>query len=358
MSATRGRDRSIDAMKGLLVFGMVYAHVLQFFSPMGLYPVSQAVSDVVNLITFSGFVFCFGYTNQLAYYSKPFGRAYRNMLLSALKTLVAFYISGAAFRVFIGGAFPDGETLRPILLLEDIPGWSEFLVSFSLISLIGVALFPALRRLAERPALLWTVCALLLLATYIPYESVRSTQLGLLIGTTAFPSFPVLQYFPYYLAGMAFAKGGVRWGWPYAIGAAAASGTFAYVWAAGGYALPSRFPPSAAWILGPALLLYGYYLLSSYGVRALARVPGLLTAGRNVLFYLLASNLAIFAAKSRVGEYPVSPGEGLALTALLLAGIAFATRIVAPPERAERPTSRPADASERAGPPGPFGAAR
>jgi hypothetical protein len=44
----------------------------------------------LNLITFSGFVFSFGYVSQLAYYAKPFRQAAPRMALAAVKTLLAF----------------------------------------------------------------------------------------------------------------------------------------------------------------------------------------------------------------------------------------------------------------------------
>lgn len=108
---TRKRERAIDMFKGLLVLGMVYCHTLQFFSDMQLYPNGQPFVDIINLITFSGFVFSFGYVSQLAYYSKPFRHAAPRMLVAAVKTLAAFYVSGMAFRVFIDGREASWSTL-------------------------------------------------------------------------------------------------------------------------------------------------------------------------------------------------------------------------------------------------------
>ncbi|MBB6692153.1 DUF1624 domain-containing protein [Cohnella xylanilytica] len=59
--AAKPRERAIDLFKGLLVIGMVYCHTLQFFSDPQAYPNGQRIIDLVNLITFSGFVFAFGY---------------------------------------------------------------------------------------------------------------------------------------------------------------------------------------------------------------------------------------------------------------------------------------------------------
>jgi len=274
-NASGYRDPAVDAMKGLLVFGMVYAHVLQFFSPMDVYPASRIVSEYANAITFSGFVFCFGYVNRLAYFSKPFGSVYRRMLATAGKTLIAFYISGVAYRVFVDGAELGRDTVLPVVLLLDIPGWSEFLASFAMLSLLGIALFPLFRGITERPGAFWAVNAALLLTTCFPYERVHFAPLGLLVGTADSASFPVVQYLPYYLTGMYFARHGIRWKLSYFIVASAATGVFLAHWLAFGQGLPQRFPPSIGWIVGPALILYGYCLICRYGIRYVGRAQRL-----------------------------------------------------------------------------------
>ncbi|QMV41054.1 acyltransferase family protein [Cohnella cholangitidis] len=210
---TKKRERGIDIFKGLLVIGMVYCHTLQFFSDPQIYPNGQRFIDFINLITFSGFVFSFGYVSQLAYYAKPFRQAAPRLLTAALKTLMAFYVSGTAYRIFIDERALEWATLKPILLLNDMPGWSEFLSSFTYLMMIGLALFVPLRWLAERKRIGFAVAGLLLAATYIPYGSIHQTQLAPLLGTRDFASFPVLQYLPYYIVGMLFAKHRIGWDW-------------------------------------------------------------------------------------------------------------------------------------------------
>ena len=112
------------------------------------------------------------------------------------------------------------------------------------------------------------------------------------------------------------------------IGTAAASGLFAVKWLVFDHALPQRFPPTMAWILGPALILYLYTLACHYGIQFVGRIPFVLTAGRNVLFFLLASNLAIFTLKGNQPGWSLSTGEGLAFTVLLLAVIRYAASII------------------------------
>jgi len=331
-AATGGRESAIDLFKGLLVIGMVYGHSLQFFSDPAVYPNVQRIIDFVNLITFSGFVFSFGYVSQLAYYSKSLSRSAPRMLITALKTLLAFYISGLAFRLFHDGRLLEWDNIRPILLLEDIPGWSEFLVSFTYLMLLGLILFVPLSRLVERKWLAFAAAGLLLVSTWFPYEAVHEPQIGLLIGTRDFASFPPVQYFPYYLIGMLFARYRIGWDWRVLAVAALAFGAFLWKLVGGG-TLPERFPPSVYWIVGPALILYGYYLLSRLLARYSRPFAPIEAMGRNVLAFLVLTNVLIFALKNNQEYLLVSAGDGLLLALGILAVAGFCVWIAGKPSR-------------------------
>ncbi|MBB6635759.1 hypothetical protein [Cohnella thailandensis] len=340
-AAAPARERAIDLFKGLLVIGMVYCHALQFFSDPLVYPDGQRFIDVINLITFSGFVFSFGYVSQLAYYSKPFRRAAPRMGLAALKTLIAFYVSGTAFRIFIDGRPLDWSTIRPILLIRDMPGWSEFLISFTYLMVVGLALFKPLRWLAERQWLGFAAALALLAATFLPYGSVHVPELGPLIGTRDFASFPVLQYLPYYLVGVLFAKHRIAWDLRALAAAAVASGAFLWRWlSADDQALPERFPPSVWWIVGPALILYGYYSLSRLMERYPAPFAPLEAMGRNVLWYLVLTNVLIFALESKQPSLMLSERDSFGLALVLLGIAAFGSWIVTKPPRTSGTASR------------------
>ncbi|WP_238323143.1 acyltransferase family protein [Gorillibacterium massiliense] len=326
------RERAIDLFKGLLVIGMIYCHSLQFFSDVQVYPGGQKWIDFINLITFSGFVFSFGYVSQLAYYSKPFRRSAPRMLLAGVKTLLAFYVSGTAFRLFIDQRPVGWSTIRPILLLDDMPGWSEFLASFTYVTIAGLVLFVPLKWLAERKWLSFAVAFILLGATFIPYGSIHAPQLAPLIGTRDMASFPVVQYFPYYLAGMLFARYRIRWDWRVLAAALLASGAFFWKWQMQGD-LPERFPPSIWWIIGPAAVLYGYYLLAKWleqGVRYLAPIE---IMGRNVLWFLVMSNVMIFALKRSQQLYMVSPINAFWLALVFLCIVIFSVSMITKPPK-------------------------
>src|SRR5690625_5037399 len=185
------RDDSIDYLKGILVIGMVYTHVLQFFSHGDFFPSIFYITEFFNLITFSGFVFCFGYVCQLAYYRKSFTQVFKNMFMTGLKVLIAFYISGIAFLIFVENQPMRMETIELVILFRSIPGWSEFLISFALIILIGLLLFNVVVWISNRLIIFWTTIILLLATTFINYDLIHSTYIALFIGTIHFPTFPV-----------------------------------------------------------------------------------------------------------------------------------------------------------------------
>ncbi|WMT40880.1 hypothetical protein RE628_28010 [Paenibacillus sp. D2_2] len=321
------REQAIDIFKGLLVLGMVYCHSLQFFSDPLVYPNGSYWIETINLLTFSGFVFSFGYVSELAYYSKPFRNAAPRMALAALKTLIAFYISGLAYRLFVDGREIGFATIRPILLLQDMPGWSEFLISFSYLTVAGMMLFVPLRWLAERKWIAIAVAVLLLATTWLPYGAIHISQLAPLMGTRDLASFPILQYFPYYLVGILFAKYRVVWNWKVLTAAGIATAMFVWKWLSAD-ALPERFPPSVWWIIGSALLLYVYYLaargMEQYAVLSLPFAA----MGRNVLWFLVMSNILIFALSSTHGELMLGLLASLIMTVALLMIAGFAIWII------------------------------
>ncbi|MBC8052923.1 MAG: hypothetical protein H7Y13_07650 [Sphingobacteriaceae bacterium] len=58
------RDLSQNYFKGFLVIGMIVTHSLQMLTvPQGVF---FAFSVYINLITFAGFMFSFGYVYQIA----------------------------------------------------------------------------------------------------------------------------------------------------------------------------------------------------------------------------------------------------------------------------------------------------
>lgn len=300
--AARGRGR--EAFKGLLTLLMVYCHVLQFYGDASLSPPIGFWMDLANLTVFPGFVFAYGRAVAAGYYCRPFREAAPRMLISAGKLYGAFFLSGLAFRVLRENKPFGAGIAKSILLLKDIPGWSEFIIAFALYALLALLLFRPLRWLSNKPLGILAASLLCLAACFIPYDSVRDPRLSLFIGGRQFAYFPVVQYAPYFLVGLLFRqKPGKIWQWLLAALALGGLGLLRALQLGG---LPSRFPPDIGWVLLGAVPVALAAILGS----ALAGLPGRLPAklrpaaalafrplmalGHGSLYYLLASNLALF----------------------------------------------------------------
>jgi len=328
---------------------MVYGHVMQFFADGEMFEMVYPLIDLINLTVFPTFVFYFGVTAVLAYLDKPYRKALPGMVKTTLRSLVVFYLSGIGYRVLREGKPFAVGTVRRILKLQDIPGWSEFLVSFALYSMLLILAFQGLKWLSQRPiASLLAGAVCLACCVFVPYSRIRPVQLQLIIGGSDFACFPIVQYMPYFLAGMIYARGDRRMRCK--LLAIAAVGTAAggiYVRLAGG--LPGRFPPEWAWIALPAmntavvvLISCGLCLLEGEGIRRIARAlcDVLAHFGSRSLYYLLTSNLVLFAlsgagivpAMSRKGVLPwtevIQAPRGAAVwTAVLLCALWFVAQL-------------------------------
>lgn len=321
----RKRDLSIDIFKAFLVIGMILCHSMQFFSKKDF--LTQILITFFNFITFPGFVFAFGYTSYLAYFNSEVEIAKKRMLKNALKILIAFYISGISFRVFVDGKHLNARTVLPIISLFDIPGWSEFLISFSLFMVIGVIFYNPLQKIVENEKMLFIVSSIFLLMTFIPYEKVDIPQIGLLIGTTKFPTFPVAQYMPFYLAGMYFAKKSLQLNRNILIiSFVFTMSTVLYIVITKN--VPGRFPPTLFWIIGPSFVIYLYYLLSKILERNCNNLKFIIIVGENTLFYLLMSNILIFTLAGKMIILSLNNIETLLLSAILVLVPTYMIKII------------------------------
>ena len=343
------RNRSIDVGRGLLVLMMVYGHVLQFFADTQLFPLADTLMNLINLTVFPTFVFYFGMTAAIAYLNKPYRSALRGMAGTMLRTYAAFVLSGVGYRVLRENKPFAAGTVRRVMLLQDIPGWSEFLIAFSLYMLVLIVLFPLIKGASCRPgAALAAGIVCMLCCELIPYKRIAPPQLALLIGGRDFSYFPVVQYMPYFLSGLVYAQAhrGTRRRILFLATAASVLGLIKYVING---RLPSRFPPDWAWIALPALLValvaaLANALCAPQGGR-LHRISAPLCRmlshlGGKSLYYLLMSNLVLFTMSgkgivpqlSRKGMPPwtkpiQSPAGALCWTAVLLVCIAYSVNL-------------------------------
>jgi len=302
------RNRAIDYEKGIIVAVMVLCHVLQFFGRPDAHPEQRTIMLIINFTAFSTFMFAYGRSTAVAYLSRPWKSAAPRMLKSALRSYIAFVISGVSYLVLCEGKDFSSKIVRRVLTFDAVPGWSEFLAAFAALGLVSLLLLPLLKKLSGSGKLT-LICGVVCFAcTFIPYGMIGDNRLGLLTGTYSFSCFPVLQYLPFFLAGLYVGQNGMpklKW-WLIVSGAATAA---AVTWLVV-FGEPRRFPPSLMWLLLPCLLIVlldrGAELLGRWADRrrwAEAALSPVASMGMNSLFYLLASNIVIFAV-SRMGTLP------------------------------------------------------
>lgn len=289
------RAADLDLFKTMLVWGMIAAHCIQLlaFRPR---PAAVVVSEVVNLVTFSGFMFAFGWGLGLSR-SAPKGWGARLYPVALLG--IATWISEFAFLTLVEKTRLDGGLIWNILTFSRLYGWSEFLASFMVLYAIIAVARPWLIAVGER----WYLMVPTAIACFAASWIVVSRDIPLLatiVGTTNFASFPILPYLPWFLLGIFYARNTEH---PRAADwvLAAVATALCALWTAYYGTYPGRFPPTVLWVIGPALLLM-LYLLVARSVARRVRIPAvLLGAGRHVLAALLLSNLIIFGLRYLVG---------------------------------------------------------
>ena len=164
------RNRGIDLFKGILIILMIVSHILQllFFSHKEL-----IYNKFVNLITFSGFMFSFGYVTYFAYISTNIDKLIfrKKMIKNFLKTIIAFYISSFVYRYFIDN-YISIDVILDILFFKSIAGYSEFLLSFAFIYIL-IYLFKDILNKINNKVLIFLIIVSLLM-TYFNYELVNN----------------------------------------------------------------------------------------------------------------------------------------------------------------------------------------
>lgn len=282
------RNHSVDFMKSILVILMMMAHVVQFF-PCG--KIAGVFSTYVNLTTFSGFMFTFGFVCYTAYIEKSADIILVNKLFrKMLKTIVAFYLFGIAYTVLVSHHFSLTGIVK-IIALQKIPGYSEFLLSFAFIyPLIFVWVLIKQRIKHWHLAFMFVVSLVL---TLIDYSKIHIPVIGVFLGTNSFACFPIIQYSSYFLAGIYLSS--THRIIDKNVLVISVIGTFYFLgFCFTNHHLPNRFPPTACWIMGGYAFVYLYFIICNKISEHLLRFKRLIEIGRHSLVFLVISNIVIF----------------------------------------------------------------
>lgn len=284
------RNKSIDMLKTLLVIGMILGHCIQLIgNPIAF---TNVISTGVNLITFSGFLFCFGYAVSIAYLDKSKEYVKNKIIRNCIKLLIVYYISGISYELFVTKELSMIKLMK-ILILSNIPGYSEFLAGFFVLNLLTLIFFNQIVKILKSKKLIIIIIIISLVSTFIPYEYISINQLGLIVGSSKFACFPILQYSSYYILGMYFQKNCIKFDKKHLI--ISMIGTSLFI----GYTLinkefPLRFPPSIFWVLGGLGILYIYYIFSEFISNKINKNNKIYFIGENTLYFLLISNIFLF----------------------------------------------------------------
>lgn len=284
--------------------GMIFAHTVQIlfiYNDKGGHYFFRLISTFVDITTFSVFVFCFGYVYQLAYF-KNINESRRKILKSGYNTLIVYYISAFCSKMTFSNFTFSSKSVLDILFFFDIPGYCEFLLAFAGISFLCFFFGKTIIFILDNRFILLSLCLFFFLLPFvIPYEKIP-IQLGIFIGSSQYFSFPLLQYFPFFLFGASICKHKISFNIPVFISCLSLS-IIALIYFIQVYGFTFflhisslRFPPSFFWLIFPSLYVYVLYLLAKKISRFNLGVF-IKRMGANTLTYLLFSNIILFMLK-------------------------------------------------------------
>jgi hypothetical protein len=311
------RNLEIDLTKGILTVGMVLSHSFKFLADNSDRTLIF-ISTITDLVSFSGFLFCFGYAAWTAYLQKD-QLPWPNIWKTMLKCYIAFIISAVGFRVLVNAEAPSLSLLARIAAVRNMPPFSEFLLAFAVITLLGAVL----QKLIVRATQSWqsvTLASIICLAvTFLTSKMHFDPLISQFVGGQGFIGYPIISYLPLFLLGIFRARHSEQSSGKYYFMAAAA-GILLYV---GFIALDvslNRFPPSAGWILSSTGIFFVYYLVAHIVHTQFPRfVQKYFNAvGQNVLLYLLLSNLVLFTSYALRLQEKLSTAEAVLFYAIFM----------------------------------------
>lgn len=296
MPSPTSRLADLDLLKTLLVVGMIGAHVIQLIT-FRAKPEAAIFAEYINLVSFSGFLFAFGIGVGLP---KPEGRKRSpwQQLRPSLLLMLAVYTSSFAFALLVDRKRLDAQLIIDVVTMQRLFGWSEFLATFFVLSLVTLVARPALLAMGRNAWLLLVATVACLATTFVTTGAIFPL-LPTLVSHTGFANFPLLPYLPWFLLGIWYGGHPVR-AWHF-VPALAITGYLYWVTIQTGQ-FPNRFPPTILWIIGPAAILLAYLALCRFIAARVSTPAVLLTPGRHVLSFLVLSNIALFATRYFMGK--------------------------------------------------------
>lgn len=204
---------SIDLIRAVAIILMVLAHTIAFIYS-GDNKILHFFHKFGNTICFTVFLLASGASTYLAYIdSNNWKQKRKNLIRRTFSLLLGYYIVAtvSSFNQFDWP--PSGnwlETLSSIFIFIKVPGYTEFLVTFILLSLVTVFFHKQLKALADNFIILLVFSLLFYFygsALYhLELDSPALFYKSLFAGHQDWYRFPLFQYLPIFLIGLYIGK--------------------------------------------------------------------------------------------------------------------------------------------------------
>ena len=245
------RELNIDLLKVILVLGMIFSHASDFFYGSSIF------TDYFELVSFSGFMFVFGYNSYNAYIKTEASN--KKIVKNIIKLIVTFYISGFCTYYFVYQNYDIGNYIKILFFLK-LPGYSEFLATFVLLNLLILIFRNKLKEISKNNKYIFICIIISAFFAIIPAVPKKIPWVNLFIKTKN-TAFPILPYLNLFFIGIYIAKNKPKFKIETLI-------LLLYMWTIhiimALLNLERRFPVSITYIIGSYIYLYLYYHLSKY----------------------------------------------------------------------------------------------
>ena len=251
------RELKIDLIKAFLVLGMIFSHSLDFF--INRTYISNIVGNFLNLVSFPGFLFVFGYNSYNAYIKNEKRNINKKIVKKIIKLILCYYISGYIYIFLINENYKYIDYIKILFFLKPA-GYSEFLLTFALIYLLVLLCRKQLRIISEKD--IYMIICIIISIVFILIEPIKKEiPFSYLFLKTNIMSFPLLPYFNIFIIGMYFAKNKPIFNSKVCI---ILYGMLCYYVIMSSEHLAIRYPVNIAYISGSYVFIYIYYYIFDF----------------------------------------------------------------------------------------------
>ncbi|MBU0976258.1 MAG: acyltransferase family protein [Patescibacteria group bacterium] len=198
---------ALDILRGVAVFLMVLAHTISFIYK-GNSETLELLKNVGNTVCFTTFLFTSGVSSYLAYIRIPensWNRKRKSLSKRLLALILGYYLVAFVSRIDSIGSVQD--VIR-ILILRDVPGYTEFLIPFVVFGILILFGRSFIKRISSSVSttLVLSVFFFVLGSTIYDLNTggLLKPYISILAGADGLYRFPLFQYFPVYLIGLNF----------------------------------------------------------------------------------------------------------------------------------------------------------